>query len=90
MRSLRFRSIRVSVIGDVTRTANSVDPNTRTMLTEVQVDNRSGKLVPGMYTVVTFPPGQGLNGPLLVSGDAIVVRQGSSDRCNGGDGGKVH
>jgi hypothetical protein len=44
------------------------------MLTEVQVDNRSGKLVPGMYTVVTFPPAQGVEGPLLVSGDAVVIR----------------
>ena len=60
--------------GEITRTANSVDPNTRTMLTEVQADNRSGKLVPGMYTLVTFPPAPGVDGPLLVSGDAIVIR----------------
>lgn len=60
--------------GEVTRTANSVDPNTRTMLTEVQVDNRSGKLVPGMYTVVTFPAASGVQGPLLISGDAVVIR----------------
>lgn len=65
----------VTFTGDITRTADSVDPNTRTMLTEVQVDNRAGKLVPGMYTVVTFPPAPGLTGPLLVSGDAIVIRQ---------------
>jgi multidrug efflux pump subunit AcrA (membrane-fusion protein) len=64
----------VNFTGEITRTANSVDPNTRTMLTEVQVDNRSGKLVPGMYTVVTFPPAQGVEGPLLVSGDAVVIR----------------
>ena len=63
-----------SFAGDITRTANSVDPNTRTMLTEIQVDNRSGKLVPGMYTVVTLPPAPGIEGPLLVSGDAVVIR----------------
>ncbi len=60
--------------GDVTRTANSVDPNTRTMLTEVQVDNSAGKLVPGMYAVATFPPAAGATAPLLISGDAVVIR----------------
>jgi multidrug efflux pump subunit AcrA (membrane-fusion protein) len=60
--------------GDIARTADSVDPNTRTMLTEVDLDNRNGKLVPGMYTVVTFPPTAGLDGPLLVTGDAVVIR----------------
>jgi multidrug efflux pump subunit AcrA (membrane-fusion protein) len=63
----------VTFTGDITRTANAMDPNTRTMLTEVQVDNRNGKLVPGMYTVVTFPPAPG-PGPLLVNGDAVVIR----------------
>ncbi len=60
--------------GDVTRTANSVDPNTRTMLTEVQVDNSQGKLVPGMYVVATFPPAQNATAPLLITGDAVVIR----------------
>ena len=59
---------------DITRTADSVDPNTRTMLTEVQLDNRAGKLKSGMYATVTFPPSRGLGGPLMVSGDAIVIR----------------
>ena len=61
-------------LGDVTRTANSVDPNTRTMLTEVQVDNSERKLVPGMYVVATFPPAAGAATPLLISGDAVVIR----------------
>ncbi len=60
--------------GDVTRTADSVDPNTRTMLTEVQVDNHQGKLKSGMYAVVTFPPAAGLGGPLMITGDAVVIR----------------
>jgi multidrug efflux pump subunit AcrA (membrane-fusion protein) len=64
----------VNFTGEVTRTADSVDPNTRTMLTEVQVDNRAHKLVPGMYTIVTFPPARGIVGPLLVTGDAVVIR----------------
>ncbi len=60
--------------GKVTRTADSVDPNTRTMLTEVQVDNKAGKLVPGMYVVTTFAPAAGQQSPLLITGDAVAVR----------------
>ncbi len=64
--------------GKVTRTADSVDPNTRTMLTEVQVDNKAGKLVPGMYVVTTFAPAPGQQSPLLITGDAIAVRHDQS------------
>ena len=67
-----------SLTGDITRTANSIDPNTRTMLTEVQVDNSSGKLVPGMYAVVTFPPLANTTPPILITGDAVAVRNDRS------------
>lgn len=60
--------------GTVTRTAGSIDQNTRTLLTEVQVDNRDGRLLDGMYAVVTFAPTGGAQ-PLVVPGDAIAVRQ---------------
>jgi RND family efflux transporter MFP subunit len=59
--------------GTVTRTSNSLDPATRTLLTEVQVPNYDGKLMPGMFAQVDltmprkFPP-------LLIQGDALVVR----------------
>jgi multidrug efflux pump subunit AcrA (membrane-fusion protein) len=59
--------------GEVTRTSGSLDQNTRTLLTEIQVDNRDGKLLPGMYAVATFPPVAGVS-PLLVPGDAIAIR----------------
>ena len=64
--------------GKITRTADSVDTNTRTLLTEVQIDNREGKLIPGMYTVVTFASPPGEQAPLLVVGDAVVIRQDRS------------
>jgi RND family efflux transporter MFP subunit len=41
-------------VATVTRTAESIDVAARTMLTEVQVDNRDGSLVPGMYGEVNF------------------------------------
>jgi RND family efflux transporter MFP subunit len=40
--------------GTVTRMATALDPNTRTMLTELQVPNRDGALLPGMYLQVKF------------------------------------
>ena len=38
--------------GTLVRTANAIDPASRTLLTEIDVDNRAGKLVPGAYTLV--------------------------------------
>lgn len=40
--------------GTVARTAEALDAASRTLLTEVQVDNRSGELLPGMYSQVEF------------------------------------
>ena len=59
--------------GNVTRTAGSVDQNTRTELVEIQIDNQNGRILPGMYAVATFatPPGQG---SLVITGDAIAIR----------------
>ncbi len=38
--------------GKLVRTSDAVDPATRTLLAEVDVDNRSGDLLPGSYTEV--------------------------------------
>jgi RND family efflux transporter MFP subunit len=40
--------------GTIVRSAGSLDSAARTMLTEVQVDNRDGSLLPGMYAQVKF------------------------------------
>jgi RND family efflux transporter MFP subunit len=40
--------------GKIVRTANTIDPATRTMLVEVDVDNHEGALFPGAYTQVHF------------------------------------
>ncbi len=40
--------------GHIMRTAGSIDPNTRTLLVEVDVDNRRGELMPGSYGQVTL------------------------------------
>jgi len=40
--------------GTVVRSADSLDSAARTMLTEIQVDNRDGSLLPGMYAQARF------------------------------------
>ncbi len=48
VKALRGEPIRASI----TRTASALKPNTRTMRTEVDLDNSSGRLAPGMYAQV--------------------------------------
>jgi len=43
--------------GTVARTAESIDPTTRTLLTEVDVPNKDGRLLPGSFGEVHFRPG---------------------------------
>lgn len=59
--------------GTVTRTANALDPATRTLLAEVQVGNEDGLLLPGMYSEVNFTTPRA-EPPLIVRADALVVR----------------
>jgi multidrug efflux pump subunit AcrA (membrane-fusion protein) len=59
--------------GRVTRTSSSLDSQSRTLLTEVDVDNPKGVLLPGMYAMVSFIT-QRDNPPLLVPDAALVVR----------------
>jgi RND family efflux transporter MFP subunit len=59
--------------GNVTRTANALDPATRTLLTEVQVPNQTGRLLPGMYSQVDLSTPR-TDAPLLIPGDTLVVR----------------
>lgn len=40
--------------GKVVRTADSIDPATRTLLTEIDVPNHDGKLLPGSYAEIHF------------------------------------
>jgi multidrug efflux pump subunit AcrA (membrane-fusion protein) len=58
--------------GKVTRTSNSLDAASRTLLTEVQVANPTGILLPGMYTLVKFIT-ERTDPPFLVPDAALVV-----------------
>jgi RND family efflux transporter MFP subunit len=59
-------------VGTVTRSAESVDLGARTMLTEVQVDNRDGSLIPGMYGQVTFDVAAS-RPSLIIPSTALVI-----------------
>jgi multidrug efflux system membrane fusion protein len=47
--------------GKVVRTAESIDTATRTLLTEVDVPNKDGRLLPGSFGEVHFAVGSGVN-----------------------------
>lgn len=77
------------VEGTVTRTSNALDPTTRTMLTELQVSNASGRLVPGMFVMATISRVEP-NPPLLIPGDTLVVRAGGPHVAVVDESGRVH
>jgi RND family efflux transporter MFP subunit len=67
----------------VTRFAEAIDVDSRTMRTEVQLDNPKGELLPGMYAEVRFDL-ERMKPPILIpantlvaspSGDQVVVVQ---------------
>ncbi|MGB9072212.1 MAG: efflux RND transporter periplasmic adaptor subunit [Terriglobales bacterium] len=75
--------------GSVVRTADAIDPGTRTLRTEIDVPNREGRLFPGSYAQVHF----GVNVATVrmsVPVNALLFRaEGPRAAVVGGDG-KVH
>jgi len=59
--------------GTVTRTANALDPASRTMLVEVDVPNSYRSLFPGMYADVNLS-GARSNPPLVLPATTIIFR----------------
>jgi RND family efflux transporter MFP subunit len=60
-------------LGTVARTANALDPASRTMLVEVAVPNTDGALFPGMYAEVDLSSARA-NPPLVLPAQALLVR----------------
>jgi RND family efflux transporter MFP subunit len=75
--------------GTVTRTANALDPATRTLLAEVQLANASGALLPGMYTQVDLAVPR-RDPPLMIPADTLVVRSDGPQVAVVGADGAVH
>ncbi len=59
--------------GTLVRTADSMDPNTRTLLVEVDVANPTGTLYPGAYTEVHFKVGSAVP-TFLVPPTTLIFR----------------
>ena len=59
--------------GKVAHTAGAIDPSSRTLLTEVQVPNPKGELMPGAYAEVTFDVSSA-EPPLVIPSNALIFR----------------
>ncbi len=76
-------------LGKISRTANSLEPSTRTLPTEVIVANPSGILLPNMFAQVTLlkvgaPP------LALIPGDSLLVRPNGTQVAVVGAGDRIH
>jgi len=70
---------------DIARTADSIDPNTRTLLTEVDVPNKNGHLLPGSFGEVHFAVGSNVD-KVTVPVNAMLFRaQGAQVAVVGSD-----
>jgi RND family efflux transporter MFP subunit len=76
-------------MGKVSRTANSLDANTRTLPTEVQVPNRDGVLLPNMFAQVNLISAQVIP-TILIPGDALIVRSSGTQAAVIESGNHVH
>jgi RND family efflux transporter MFP subunit len=75
--------------GTVARTAESIDPTTRTLLTEVDVPNKDGRLLPGSFGEVHFRPG--INGQkITLPVNTMLFRQEGPRVAVVGSDNKVH
>jgi RND family efflux transporter MFP subunit len=63
--------------GTVARTANALDPASRTLLVEVHVPNATGALFPGMYAQVELTSAR-TDPPLSIPSNALVIRGNGS------------
>jgi len=57
----------------IARTAEAIDPNTRTLLTEVDVPNKNGRLLPGSFGEVHFAGGSNVD-KVTVPVNAMLFR----------------
>lgn len=78
-----------SFSGTVARTAQALDPASRTLLTEVQVDNSSGQLLPGMYAQIRFAVPRSRPVVTIPANALIANAQGTRVAVVGGDN-RVH
>jgi RND family efflux transporter MFP subunit len=61
------------LLGHVTNTARAIDPISRTLLTELQVPNKTGELFPGAYVLITLQVNDN-TGTLTIPANALLFR----------------
>jgi RND family efflux transporter MFP subunit len=59
--------------GQVTNTASAIDATSRTLLTELQVPNKTGELFPGAYALITLHVNDN-TGILTIPSNALLFR----------------
>ncbi|WP_417732783.1 efflux RND transporter periplasmic adaptor subunit [Rosistilla oblonga] len=64
-------------VGEVARTARSLDLQTRTMRIEIEFDNSDGQLLPGAYVQVRLPVRRP-NPPMLIPASALIFNASGS------------
>lgn len=80
-----------TIKGTITRTTEALDPETRTLLVEIDLPNEDGKLLPGMYLKATFflqeqkhalaiPPNAVLTEPEQGKTSVYVVESGKAKK----------
>jgi RND family efflux transporter MFP subunit len=59
--------------GTVNRTSDAIDPGTRTLLVEIDLDNKDQRILPGMYATVQFSIHDAAP-PVLLPATALILR----------------
>jgi len=59
--------------GTVTRTSDAIDPGTRTLLVEVDLENKDMRILPGMYATVQFNI-RDAQPPVMLPATALIMR----------------
>jgi RND family efflux transporter MFP subunit len=62
--------------GTLARTSTALDPNARTMLSEVEMDNPSGEVLPGAYVVVRLRVGRETRGMTIPANTLLFRSEG--------------
>jgi RND family efflux transporter MFP subunit len=62
--------------GTIARNANAIDPASRTLLTEVDIDNRDGRLMPGAYSLVHLKLPKGIRSVTIPANTLLFRSEG--------------
>ena len=62
--------------GTLARTSNALDPSARTMLSEVEMDNPGGEVLPGAYVVVRLRVGRQTSGMTIPANTLLFRAEG--------------